>query len=214
MKTLHVDTWMLLGETYGFIGNSLLKPMNQTLSVGLDPTFWIGFPVVFSGGHVDAGLAKLCSYAMAAGELGIEKAVESVSVEYTRLFIGPPAPSAPPWETMNRSDGATVGFGEATFAMRKLLRDAGLELKNENNQYEDHIGIELLYLSALCRRRSEGVDEKTADERIVRFITEHPLDWIGILRGKVEIMYPCGYIAGLLQLAEGVLLWQKEALAS
>ena len=147
MKVLNADAWLLLSETYGFIGNSLLKPMNQTPSIGLDPAFWDEFPAAFSGERVDVGLAKLRDYAAAASELGEERAIENASVEYTRLFIGPPAPVAPPWETMNRADGVTVGFGEATFAMRRLLRDAGLELKNENNQYEDHIGIELLYLS-------------------------------------------------------------------
>ena len=59
-----------------------------------------------------------------------------------------------------------MGFGQATFEMRALLREAGLEVKNENNQYEDHIGIELLYLSALCARAAEGeegaVEEKAA----------------------------------------------------
>ena len=39
--------------------------------------------------------------------------------------------------------------------MRERLRALGLELCNENNQYEDHVGIELLYLSELCRRASE-----------------------------------------------------------
>lgn len=47
-------------------------------------------------------------------------------------------------------EGATVGFDQATFEMRVLLRNAGLEVSIENNQYADHVGIELLYTSALC----------------------------------------------------------------
>ena len=214
MKALNADAWLLLSETYGFIGNSLLKPMNQTPSIGLDPAFWDEFPAVFSGERVDAGLAKLRDYAVAAGELGEGGAIENASVEYTRLFIGPPAPAAPPWETMNRADGVTVGFGEATFAMRRLLRDAGLELKNENNQYEDHIGIELLYLSELCRRIADGEPGALDPTEMESFIEEHPLAWISALRGKVEAEYPHGYIAGMLELAEGVLIWQREAVAS
>lgn len=34
--------------------------------------------------------------------------------------------------------------------MRALLRNAGLEVSNENNQYADHVGIELLYASVPC----------------------------------------------------------------
>ena len=47
-------------------------------------------------------------------------------------------------------EGATVGFDQATFEMRVLLRNVGLEVSIENNQYADHVGIELLYTSALC----------------------------------------------------------------
>ena len=32
--------WKILSEAYAFIGNSLLKPMTMTSTVGLDPAFW------------------------------------------------------------------------------------------------------------------------------------------------------------------------------
>ena len=165
-------SWKELSEAYAFVGNSLLKPMTQTSDVGLDPAFWEAFPT-FGGSEVAGVCAALAAYALAAREAAASDgrdAVECCAVEYTRLFVGPPRPAAAPWETMYRGGaavgGATVGFGQATFEMRALLREAGLEVKNENNQYEDHIGIELLYLSALCARAAEGeegaVEEKAA----------------------------------------------------
>lgn len=51
---------------------------------------------------------------------------------------------------------SVVGFGQATFEMQDLLRKAGLQVQNENNQYADHMGIELLLLSELCRRAAAG----------------------------------------------------------
>ena len=36
--------WKILSEAYAFIGNSLLKPMTMTSTVGLDPAFWEAFP--------------------------------------------------------------------------------------------------------------------------------------------------------------------------
>lgn len=142
--------WKTFSEAYGFLGNSLLKPMTQTPTIGLDPTFWEAFPT-FGDDAVAESVAACASFAQAAGE----DDVEGVAVEYTRLFVGPPSPAAPPWETLYRAEGATVGFGEATFQMRALLRDAGLELSNENHQYEDHMGIELLYLCEMCRRQAD-----------------------------------------------------------
>lgn len=165
-------SWKELSEVYAFVGNSLLKPMTQTSDVGLEPAFWEAFPT-FGSSEVAGVCAALAAYALAAREAAASDgrdAVECCAVEYTRLFVGPPRPAAAPWETMYRGGaavgGATVGFGQATFEMRALLREAGLEVKNENNQYEDHIGIELLYLSALCARAAEGeegaVEEKAA----------------------------------------------------
>lgn len=147
--------WKVLSEVYGFVGNSLLKPMTMTATVGLDPAFWAEFPA-FDDENVAAAVAVCAHYAEGAQRTSAtgENPVERCAVEYTRLFVGPPSPASPPWETMHRTQGATVGFGQATFEMRELLRSAELELRNENNQYEDHLGIELLYLSELCRRRA------------------------------------------------------------
>lgn len=147
-------------EAFAFIGNSLLKPMSQTEEVGLEPAFWAQFPD-FGDERVTAALAALGDFAVRAQERqdAGENMVERVSVEYTKLFIGPPRPAAAPWETFYRGDGhaeAAVGFGQATFEMRELLRQNGLAVSNENNQYADHMGIELLLLSVLARRAADA----------------------------------------------------------
>lgn len=171
-------SWKDLSEAYAFVGNSLLKPMTQTSDIGLDSAFWEAFPT-FGSSEVAGVCAALAAYARAAREAAASDgrdAVERCAVEYTRLFVGPPHPAAAPWETMHRAGGAiaggaTVGFGQATFEMRALLREAGLEVKNENNQYEDHIGIELLYLSALCARAAKG-EEGAVEEKVTPAITD------------------------------------------
>ena len=149
--------WKTLSEAYAFIGNSLLKPMTMTSTVGLDPAFWEAFPS-FDDEAVAEAVAACARYAEGAvqrAEAG-EDEPQRAAVEYTKLFVGPPSPAAAPWETMYRGENVTVGFGQATFEMRELLREAGLEVRNVNNQYEDHLGIELLYLSSLCAPRRRG----------------------------------------------------------
>lgn len=70
---------------------------------------------------------------------------------------------------MNRREGVTVGFGEPTFQMREVLRSLGLEVAGPSNQYEDHLGLELLCLSEMCRRRAWALDmTQTAREVEVR----------------------------------------------
>lgn len=206
------ETSGLMADACAFVGNSLLRPLSQTADAGLDPAFWAVFPD-FGSADVAAAADELARWAERDGADGRsrDERVRDVSVEYTRLFIGPPKPLAPPWETMNRADGVTVGFGEPTFEMRRLLGEAGLELSNENRQYEDHLGIELLYLSELCRRAAEAVDAgegAAAAERLAAaraFAVSHPLAWVDALSAQVRAAEPDGYYVRLLALTRALL---------
>lgn len=194
--------WKEYAEAYAFLGNSLLKPMSQTPAVGLDPEFWQAFPR-FGSDAVDAAVQACESYARRAqvrSEQGADVVLEC-SVEFTDLFVGPPAPAAAPWETMYRGENVTVGFGEATFEMRRLLRSVGLELGNSNNQYEDHMGIELLLLSVLCGR----AEDEAAPADIASYARSHPLGWIAGLREKVAASHPEGYFVGVIDLARAMM---------
>lgn len=214
----------ILADAYAFLGNSLLRPMSMTSDIGLDPLFWREFPD-FGDAGVQRAKENLIDWA-AANDDDPGRIIEETSYQYTKLFIGPPSPTAAPWETMYRGEeGAevTVAFGTPTFQMRQRLRDIGLELSNENNQYEDHIGIELLYLSELCRRLAQGdgstpaapqVDDASVvpvdAAAIAAFIEEHPLGWIDQLASKAANAFPNGYIPLLLELAKALLVWQAR----
>lgn len=206
-----VQEWVDLGEAFAFVGNSLLAPMNQVSEIGLDPTFWEGFPD-FGSTQVAGALEACKAYAEDAQALTTAGGdpVQRESVEYTKLFIGPPRPAAAPWETMYRAEGVTVGFGEPTFAMQNLLREAGLEMSNKNNQYADHIGIELLYASVLCTRLAEAEDDESERTMLANklsgFAQEHPLEWIGRLRAAVAESEPDGYIVKMIDLANALLM--------
>ena len=138
-----------LARALAFAGNSFLAPMSQTSDAGLGRTFWAAFPD-FGSEEVTCALDGLFAWAAADEGTPRDERVRDVSVEYARLFIGPPEPAVAPWESFYVQEGVTNGFGEPTFRMQERLRDAGLEVSNENNQYADHIGIELLYCSALA----------------------------------------------------------------
>ena len=214
--------WDELSQAYAFLGNSLLAPMIQTSSAGSDPAFWEAFPD-FGDGRVAAACEACAQAVRAIGERSCASgrdAVELASTEFTRLFIGPPSPAAAPWESFYRSQSENpVGFGEATHQMRGLLRRAGLEVSNENNQYADHIGLELLFLSEMCRRRAQGgkdaaTDESCGDAALAAFVREHPLGWIALLRAQVERTFPNGYVDGVLGVAEALLALLEERLAA
>ncbi|MBC5585851.1 molecular chaperone TorD family protein [Eggerthella sp. NSJ-70] len=205
--------WKTLSEAYAFIGNSLLKPMTMTSTVGLDPAFWASFPT-FDDAAVAEAVAACARYAEEAArraEAG-EDEPQRVAVEYTKLFVGPPSPAAAPWETMYRGQDVTVGFGQATFEMRELLRATGLEVRNENNQYEDHMGIELLYLSSQCARVDAGAEDTPAPDAVADFIEAHPLSWAEAFRVRIAETAAHGYFAPLVGLAQALLVWHVQAL--
>lgn len=207
--------WKTLSEAYAFIGNSLLKPMTMTSPVGLDPAFWESFPT-FDDAAVAEAVAVCARYAEEAahrGEVG-EDEPQRAAVEYTKLFVGPPSPAAAPWETMYRGQDVTVGFGQATFEMRELLRAAGLEVRNENNQYEDHMGIELLYLSSQCARVDSGGQDAPEPEAVANFIEKYPLSWVEAFRARIAETASEGYFVGLVGLERAVLAWHADALRS
>lgn len=110
-----------------------------------------------------------------------------------------------PWESFYVQEGVTNGFGEPTFRMRERLRQAALEVSNENNQYADHIGIELLYCSELARRAASGRpcgDGRGGFAGIVR--GGRPAPWLGRF---TTALYEEGatYYGLLADLAEGLL---------
>ncbi len=209
MSAIRPDEFEALADAYAFLGNSLLRPMSQTAPVGLDAGFWTAFPD-FGSEAAAAAARELALWAEAGSSAAETDRVRDVSVEYTQLFVGPPKPAAPPWETMNRAEGVTVGFGEPTFQMRQLLSAVGLELSNENRQYEDHMGIELLYLSELCRRAGAGEGEAAggAVPDPADFIAEHPLAWIDFFSTRVREAAPDGYFVRLLALTKALLQQQ------
>lgn len=213
--------WIDLSQTYGFVGNSLLVPMERTSDAGLDPAFWRAVPT-FGDASVRASVAALEEFAedaQARRTSGVN-VVEAVSMEFTRLFIGPPRPAAPPWETLHRSGAGSVGFGEATVEMRSLFRAAGLAVANENRQYEDHLGLELFYLCEMCRRAAtiEGSSNgwagtgRLGETKLAEFVEQHPLAWIGALRASVAAHAPGGYFDLLLAWAESALAFHTGSI--
>lgn len=195
-------------DAFAFMGNSLMDTMHHTGEAGLEPSFWAAFPD-FDSNEVSAALDELFAFAQAAQERTEqgEDVATQVSVEFTRLFVGPPSPAAAPWESAYGAGDASVGFGDATFALQQVLRDAGLEKTGENNQYADHMGIELLVLSEMCRAMAAGKACGSFDspDSVAAYMEKHPLRWIGSFCEAVGKAAPDGYYVRLLAVCKTLL---------
>lgn len=223
---LDADHWRAYGVVYGFVGNELLTPMNRSHNYqGLEPEFWAAMPVP-DNKEGARGAKRLEAYAKDAAAHATEgndgepvygddpkvPGLLGASVEFAHLFIGPPSPAADPWETVNDPrNKKKVGYGRATVEMQKLLAEEGLKLQGEHNQFEDHMGVELLYLSVLCQKAADAFADGGEDavrpiaDKAAWFINAHPLSWIGRFRSNVDASRPNGYYSALLEYVEGVL---------
>ncbi|MCI8424526.1 MAG: molecular chaperone TorD family protein [Adlercreutzia sp.] len=211
-----------LSRAFAFFGNSLMRPMSQTESLGLDPSFWEAFPA-FGSPALATALDELAAWAR--DDRGDAERVQAASVEYARLFIGPPAPAAPPWESFYLAENVETGFGDPTFRMRSLLRKAGIVLAGPTNQYEDHIGVELLWLSygLQCAANSpsaraeeppnaEGAGPTPTLADLAAFIDAHPGRWIDAFEAAVAATGAEGYHHRLVIAVRALLEQARELL--
>ncbi|MEK6645679.1 MAG: molecular chaperone TorD family protein [Candidatus Firestonebacteria bacterium] len=94
--------------------------------------------------------------------------VFNLKMDYTQLFIGPHKLLAPPWESVYNSPLKLV-CQEPLLEVRKFYRDAGLVL-NTQNYLDDHIGIELEFMSYLWKYN--------LSEAKNTFVQEHLAQWV------------------------------------
>ena len=206
------DIWRTHSEWYSFFGNSLLSPLSSDSAMGLEPRFWDEFPFAFHEKAME-GLQDLQAATRRYENIDAFDVLRDINLAYTKLFIGPPRPAAPPWETAYRSKvDKSVLFGQATFEMHDNLRKAGLAINNEKHQLADHIGLELLYLAAASDNFSTGKSQLLNVREIRIFIEERLLSWIGSFTEAVIKSDSSGYYAGMTKMIWGVLLWDIEQL--
>ena len=218
VNCLSPDEWTVLSNVYAFLGNSYLKPMTQTETMGLTEEFWDSMPE-FPHESSRKGLELLKNYARRVSEIAPYDAKTACAVEFTQLFVGPPSPAVAPWETLNGDLPAECAFGEPTYDMQRRLKHIGLTVSGENNQYADHIGIELLYISELCRQLSllDGEDDSEARETeliglVFDMLVTRLLTWVDTFSQRIESFAPTGYFVGLTKYVKGLAYWQVEQL--
>jgi TorA maturation chaperone TorD len=113
----------------------------------------------------------------------LKQLAQSLAVEYTRLFSGIKDASGlpPPYESVHRESRL---IGETTKAVIDAYRDAGFGEIDENAGPQDHIGVELKFLSLLCYEESRAwADNNVAAAgascaRQLDFLNKHALAWI------------------------------------
>lgn len=105
--------------------------------------------------------------------------IKQLKEEYNRLFVGPNALPAPLWESVYLSREHLL-FDEVTLEVRKCYRQYGLSFIRESSEPDDHIVLELEFLSYLIQKTLDSKDVAAKKELLddqYSFLFNHLLKW-------------------------------------
>ncbi len=127
--------------------------------------------------------AELSGYLTTMQDRPTESVLEEVSLEYTRLFVGPGPPLAYPYESVYRTPGGRV-MGDCTLEILQMYQEEGLYPEVSYKDLPDHIAMEMEYMAYLCQKEEEAKQEGNDDavraygEKERRFLDVHLASWV------------------------------------
>jgi putative dimethyl sulfoxide reductase chaperone len=146
-----------------------------------------------------------------------DQVFDEMRADYTRLFIGLNKILATPWESVHLGDDHLV-FQKRTLEVRAWYKRFGLESEKIHQEPDDHIGLELMFLSHLSTLGIEAQDHQDNSrfesllEAQREFIKQHLGVWALTWCGLVEKNARTDFYRGLALLTRGVLFEVSEVL--
>lgn len=109
--------------------------------------------------------------------------LESLAVEYTRLFIGP-GHHIPPYASVHRGGKGASLWGPETTWFKGFVEDAGFNYRPDYHDLPDHVSVELEFMREITAREARALAEEDAGRakklrRIEReFLGKHLALWV------------------------------------
>ena len=133
--------------------------------------------------------------------------LESLEVEFARLFIGP-GPHAPPYASVYREDDGRSGqlWGSTTGEVRRFMAHFGLELDHPG-AIPDHVSVLFEFMERVLRAKIEAGERndeeayQEADRIQRRFFSSYIDPWIGRFLQRVQQAEPLPFYAAVARFA-------------
>lgn len=180
----------------------------------LDEDVFQEAPFATENAQVKGGLELIRKWG--AGGITDEK-FDSLRADYTRLFIGVERVAAAPWESVHLGKDPLI-FQERTLAVRAWYKRFGLEVEKLHQEPDDHIGLELLFLSKLAEQGAQALDASDQEkfEEYINaqrdFLQQHLGAWALSWCGLVEKHARTDFYLGMAALLRGALTELAEIL--
>jgi TorA maturation chaperone TorD len=209
------DEWtaLLTGEalTFSLLGRALYSEPDRAWlqSLAADDIF-AEAPLGNEQPDVQAGLLLLQDWTLRQRDAMNDEAFEALKADYTRLFQGPGKVLAPPWESVYFSE-ERMTFQQQTLDVRNWYRRFGLQAVRLYQEPDDHIGLELIFVSHLAQRSLQALEQNdiAAFETLIAaqrdFLTAHLLKWAALWGKAVRSQVRTDFFRGIALLTQGVL---------
>jgi TorA maturation chaperone TorD len=137
-----------------------------------------------------------------------EFSLESVRLEYHRLFSVPTGPYVFPYESCySVAEPPGPLMGPATVAVVDAYAQAGFALSPDFEDAPDHLGVEFRFVAELLDQEAQAWDDGDASEAErfaslrTRFCNEHLRKWVGKVADRIGASGISPFYAGLSSLA-------------
>ncbi|MFH2039828.1 MAG: molecular chaperone TorD family protein [Chloroflexota bacterium] len=205
---------------FALLGKAIYSyPDKEWLDSLVEENVFDDFPLIIDHKDITEGIEQLQKWSE-DWRKGIPTAnFEALKSDYNRMFIGLGTILAPPWESVHLSREKLL-FQEQTIQVRKWYFDFGLEIDKLNKEPDDHVGLELSFLSFLSNLCLKALEENDTErleqllQAIRRFITEHMLKWVPAWCEMVEEYAVTDFYSGQAKLIRGTLFALADSLGA
>ena len=130
-----------------------------------------------------------------------EKLLKDIKIEHARLFVGPGAMLAPPYESVYRDrdplSKKPIIMGPSTLAVQRTYHRHGLRLIPSHKDIPDHLATELEFMYFLCSNEQQAwetgdtEDAKELRRAQLKFLQEHLAVWLPSFCQQVQSSATC-----------------------
>lgn len=134
--------------------------------------------------------------------------LQTLLIDYTRLFLGPAEPLARPHGSFWLSGEATL-MQDSTMEVQNLYQEGGFDLDEELPEVPDHVAVELEFLYLLIFKQNQAAHAGQAEVLASwahlqnMFLTRHLGAWIGPFAQAVRRGAETAFYRDLAELTEG-----------
>lgn len=152
---------------------------------------------------LEEALGRLCVEAAEhVANMREETDIEHLTLDYSRLFVGPFELLAPPYGSVYLESERRV-MGDSTMDVKNRYRDIGLDLSQTLKEAPDHIAIELEFMYYLIFKEIEAIEKAEFESAMdylrmqKAFLKDHLGAWVPEFADEVEKNASTDFYKGL-----------------